>query len=60
MRTIADFLTQLRQRPARLLLLPVVLVGLYVLPGTVQREIDQVLSGIKTVEKQVSYWTWIH
>jgi len=60
MRTITDFLTQFRQRPTRLLLLPLVLAGLYVLPGTVQRGIGQVFSGIKNVEQQVSYWLWIH
>ena len=60
MRTIADFLTQFRQRPTRLLLLPLVLAGLYVLPGKVQDGIGHVRSGIETVEKQVSYWLWIH
>jgi hypothetical protein len=54
MKPISDFLAQLRLRPRRLLLLPVLLAGLCVLPGVLQNEIRQVVSEIDNLENRVS------
>lgn len=60
MRTIGEILTQLRRCPKRLLLFPLVLAVLYVLPGVLRNEIQQVVSEIDNVKNQVSQWFSMH
>jgi hypothetical protein len=50
MKKISDFLTQLRQRPKRLLLLPALLVGLCILPVSANADVADIILFLKQIE----------
>jgi hypothetical protein len=50
MKKVSDFLTQLRQRPKRLLLLPALLVGLCILPIAAKADVADIILFLKQIE----------
>lgn len=50
MKKVSDLLTQLRHRPKRLLLLPVLLVGLCILPVTAKADVADIILFLKQIE----------